>query len=115
MQVELLSQTEIALQRQVPVHKGWIEEVYGLITVLPSEGATDSAQRTIILSGVTSAGMQAAAEFFASPSGLLAFPRKLQAAGQAQLPRAYQVVVKVHSDSILPLSFQYEMHRVLQP
>lgn len=90
-----------------------IEEVYGLVTVLPSEGATDGAQRTIILSGVTSAGMQAAAEFFASPSGLQAFQQKLQAAGQTQLPRAYQVVLKVHSDSILPLSFQYETHRVL--
>lgn len=90
-----------------------IEEVYGLITVLPSEGAGDGIQRTIILSGVTSAGMQAAAEFFASPSGLQAFQQKLQAAGQTQLPRAYQVVLKVHSDSILPLSFQYETHRVL--
>lgn len=92
-----------------------IEEVYGLITVLPSEGATDSAQRTVILSGITSAGMQAAAEFFASPSGLQAFQQKLQQTGQSQPPRAYQIVIKVHSDSILPLSFQYETHRLLAP
>lgn len=90
-----------------------IEEVYGLITVLPSEGATDNAQRTVILSGITSAGMQAAAEFFASPAGLQAFQQKLQQTGQAQAPRAYQIVIKVHSDSILPLSFQYETHRLL--
>ena len=92
-----------------------IEEVYGLITVLPSEGANEGAQRTVILSGITSAGMQAAAEFFASPSGLRTFQQKFQLPGQRQIPRAYQIVIKVHSDSILPLSFQYETHRLLTP
>jgi hypothetical protein len=89
------------------------EEVYGLITVLPSEGADDGTRRTVVLSGLTSAGMQAAAEFFASPAGLLEFQNRLKAAGQATIPRAYQIVIKVNSNSILPLSFRYEAHRIL--
>ena len=106
--------TEPAFYAPKRNHQGKvIEEVYGIITVLPSEG--EGAQRTVILSGITSAGMQAAAEFFASPSGLQAFQQKLQTTGQTKTPRAWQVVLKVHSDSILPLSYSYVAHRILQP
>ena len=32
-----------------------------------------------------------------------------------QYPRAYQIVIKATANTWLPLSFQYETHRVLQP
>lgn len=49
--------TEPAFYAPKRHHQGKvIEEVYGIITVLPSEG--EGAQRTVILSGITSAGRQ---------------------------------------------------------
>ncbi|MFN7929929.1 MAG: hypothetical protein U0Y68_18675 [Blastocatellia bacterium] len=83
-------------------------EVYGLITVLPSESATSEQHRTVIFSGVNSAGAQAAAEFFASPEHLLELQKHLQQEGHAQFPPAYQVVVKAEPDDNLLLSFKYE-------
>ncbi|MGH9838180.1 MAG: hypothetical protein ACREEM_05290 [Blastocatellia bacterium] len=88
-------------------------EVYGLITVLPSEGASDGRQRTVIISGLNSAGTQAAAEFFASPSSLLDLQRRVRAEGPGPFPTAWQVIVKTTSDATLPLSYSYVTHRVL--
>lgn len=91
-----------------------VPEVYGLITVLPSEGTTDTGQRTVIISGITSAGTQAAAEFYTSPHSLLEFKERLKAEGHASFPRAYQIIVKATASATLPMSFAYETHRVLQ-
>jgi hypothetical protein len=90
-------------------------EVYGLITVLPSEGASDHSRRTVIISGLTSAGTQAAAEYFASPASLLDLQQRLRAEGSEQFPPAWQAVVKSTSDATLPLSYGYVTHRVLSP
>lgn len=90
-----------------------VPEVYGLITVLPSEDTTDNQHRTVIISGITSAGTQAAAEFYTSPQRLLEFKERLKAEGHAQFPRAYQIIVKATANATLPLSFAYETHRVL--
>ena len=92
---------------------GTAEEVYGLITVLPSEGTGDARQRTVILSGLTSAGIQAAAEYFASPHHLLEFQNRLKAEGLTASPNAYQIVINATANAWLPLSFQYETHRLL--
>lgn len=89
-----------------------VTQTYGLITVLPGEGA-DVEQRVVIFSGLGSAGGQAAAEFFASPHSLREFQQRLKAEGLASFPRAYQVIVKTTSNSTLPFSFSYETHRVL--
>jgi hypothetical protein len=89
-------------------------EVYGLITALPSEGANDSRQRTVIISGLNSAGTQAAAEFFASPQHLQELQTKLQAEGHSHFPRAWQALIKTTSDATLPLTYSYVTHRVLQ-
>lgn len=88
-------------------------EVYGLITVLPSEGSTSDQHRTVIFSGVNSAGAQAAAEFFASPDHLLELQKHLRQEGHDRFPPAYQVVVKAEPDDNLLLSFKYETHRVI--
>jgi hypothetical protein len=87
-------------------------EVYGLITSLPSEG--DNNHRTVIISGLNSAGTQAAAEFFASPQHLQALQEKLQTEGHRRFPDAWQVLIKTTSDATLPLTCSYVTHRVLQ-
>lgn len=93
-------------------------EVFGLITVLPSEGTADSEERTVIFSGINSAGIQAAAEFFCSPSRLLEFKERLNQQFHSRIPFAYQVVVRttsdVTSDTNLPLTVSYETHRLVQ-
>ena len=81
--------------------------------MLPSEGTADAQQRTVVLSGLTSAGIQAAAEYFASPHHLLEFQNRLKAEGQSAIPSAYQIVIKATANAWLPLSFQYETHRLL--
>ena len=83
---------------------------YGLISVLPSEGVSEYARRTVMICGVTAAGTQAAAEYFASPAHLQEFRRRLG----TRWPRSYQIIVKTSRDpAYLPLSATYVAHRVL--
>jgi len=84
-------------------------ESFGVITVLPSEGANEGRRRTLLFSGTTSAGMQAAVEFFASSSHL----RELRKKFPAGYPSAYQVIVRCRTDNVLPLGFRYETFFVL--
>ncbi|MBS1786802.1 MAG: hypothetical protein JST85_03730 [Acidobacteria bacterium] len=88
-------------------------EVYGLITVLPSKSSTHDQHRTVIFSGVNSAGAQAAAEFFSSPEHLLELRKRLKEQGYDQFPAAYQVVVKAEPEENILLNFRYETHRVI--
>ncbi len=99
-----------------PAHDayGMLTKAYGLITVLPSGPRSDSATQTLIFSGITSAGPQAALEFFRSPEALRTLRDKLQAQGISKLPAAYQVVVRCGLDHNLALSWQYETHQVLK-
>lgn len=89
-------------------------EVYGLITVLPSESSPGNKYRTVIFSGVNSAGTQAAAEYFSSPENLLDLKRRLKLEGYNHFPDAYQIVVKAEPDDNLLLSFKYETHCIIQ-
>jgi hypothetical protein len=88
-------------------------QVHGLITVLPSESSTEGQHRTIIFSGINSAGAQAAAEFFSSPENLIELRKHLSKEGHDQFPPAYQVVVSAATDDSILLSFKYETHRLL--
>lgn len=88
-------------------------EVYGLITVLPSKSSTHDQYRTVIFSGVNSAGAQAAAEFFSSPEHLLELRNQLKKQGYDQFPAAYQVVVRAEPEENILLNFRYETHRVI--
>lgn len=90
-----------------------IKQTYGLITVLSDTDPKGNSLRTVIFSGIGSAGAQAAAEFFSSAPHLLDLQRRMREVGRGGFPRAYQVVVKSNSGSSLPLSFSYAAHRVL--
>ncbi|HEY6399957.1 MAG TPA: hypothetical protein VI479_01020 [Blastocatellia bacterium] len=88
-------------------------QVYGLITVLPNDGSAEHPRRTIIFSGVNSAGTQAAAEFFSAPEYLTELRKRLNSEGHNQFPPAYQVVVSAETDDNIMLNFKYETHRLL--
>lgn len=90
-----------------------LAQVYGLITVLPSESSTDYKHRTVIFSGINSAGAQAAAEFFSSPENLTELRKRLTSEGHDHFPPAYQVVVSAETDDDILLNFRYETHRLL--
>jgi hypothetical protein len=96
--------------------RGALTDALGLITVLPSEGATPQAhQRTIVISCTNAAGCQAALEFLSSPGSLAAFRQRLLAEGLSGFPPGYQVVIR--SDVFLSaqsLSGAYEAHVVFQ-
>jgi hypothetical protein len=89
-----------------------LKEVYGLITVLPGEGKRERPTRYIIFSGISSAGTQAAAEYFASTSHLEQLAGKIAASGKAW-PEKYQVLVRASSSYTIALSFEYQLHRIL--
>jgi len=86
--------------------------VYGLITVLPNESSVEHPRRTVIFSGVNSAGAQAAAEFFSSTENLIEFRKHLNKEGHETFPPAYQVVVSAETDDNILLNFKYETHRL---
>jgi hypothetical protein len=88
-------------------------QVFGLITVLPSDSAVDQQHRTLIFSGINSAGTQAAAEFFTSPENLQVLKRQLAKDGHTTFPPAYQVVVRVETDDNILLNYHYETYRLV--
>lgn len=88
-------------------------QVYGLITVLPSESSIDHNHRTLIFSGTNSAGAQAAAEFFSSPENLTELRKHLSEEGHGKFPPAYQVVISAQTEDSILLNFKYETHRLL--
>lgn len=85
------------------------EVVYGLVTVLPSEGSPGGEHRTVLLTGTNSAGTQAAAEFFCSPREMAALKQKL-----GRFPESYQVVVRATASATIPLDIFYVQHRLLK-
>lgn len=93
---------------------GRLTRAYGLITVLPSESYTENKSHIVLFSGITSAGPQAAEEFFQSPEGLRILESKLNTSDSSQLPEAYQVVVRCGLDHNLALNWQYETHRIIK-
>jgi hypothetical protein len=88
-------------------------QVFGLITVLPSESSTKEQNRTVIFSGINSAGTQAAAEFFTSAEHLSELKKQLKKDGHDAFPPAYQVVVRSETDDNILLNFHYETYRVI--
>ncbi len=83
---------------------------WGLVTVLPSEGAAAGLKRTIVFSGISSAGTQAAIEFFTSPQHLNDLKARFQKTGRRGFPGAYQVVVETDVAETIPLKAHYKMH-----
>jgi hypothetical protein len=93
---------------------GRLTRAYGLITVLPSESYSQTKSQIFLFSGITSAGPQAAEEFFQSPEGLRILESKMGLGGSSHFPEAYQVVVRCGLDHNLALNWQYEAHRVIK-
>ncbi|MBL8229214.1 MAG: hypothetical protein JNL98_12080 [Bryobacterales bacterium] len=88
----------------------YADVVYGLITVLPSEGSPGGEHRTVILTGTNSAGAQAAAEFWTSARELASLRERMGA-----FPASYQVVVRATASATMALDIFYETHRVVTP
>lgn len=100
------------VRRFVPVRDGTtlLTQVHGLITILPAEGDGNHPARYIVVSGVTSAGTQAAAEFLVSQSHL---SELLNQTG-GRLPQRIQILVRASTNRTVALSFGLEAYRVIQ-
>lgn len=84
---------------------GQLTEVYGLITRIVGEGDGEKPTLYFVLSGVSSAGILAAAEFATSPHHLAELSAKTPFNKQP-----LQILLKVRSDKTVPLSFEYFTH-----
>ncbi len=84
----------------------------GLITVMPTEGAANDS-RTVIVSGITPTGSDAAMDYFTSAAALRDLRRRFQSEGYTGFPSAYQVVVKCRSKDTFLLASEYAAHHVL--
>lgn len=82
-----------------------LTEVYGLITRIPAEGDGEKSRLYIIISGVTSAGILAAAEYASSPHHIAALAARTGFSNQP-----LQVLIRVRADKTIPLSFDYLTH-----
>ena len=92
---------------------GKTAEVYGLLTVLPSDAEPSQERRTLIVSGVSNVGIHGAMEFFASGEHLQDLKNRMRMEGLSAFPKAYQVVVRCTAENSLPLSCGYAAHYVL--
>jgi hypothetical protein len=81
--------------------------LYGLLSVLTWPEAGGRIKRTVILSGAGSAGVQAAAEFFCSPSRMRDLRERMHG-----FPPAYQVLVRCKTSGIRLISYEYAAHEV---
>ncbi len=102
------------IYRPVKDEYGQLKEVFGLLTVVPSQAGGDDAAQTAIFSGITSAGPQAAMEFFSSPAHLRKLKERFKKEGYTNPPWAYQVVIRCGLDGSLALNWSYETHQVVR-
>ncbi len=94
--------------------QGDFVDVYGLVTVLNTRESDRGRLGMVIFSGITSAGTQGAAEFFASARSLRNLRSIFAREGIPGFPAAYQVVVKCTFNNMLLVSYEYRLHKVLQ-
>ncbi|MBL8175620.1 MAG: hypothetical protein JNK48_13185 [Bryobacterales bacterium] len=90
-------------------------EVFGLLTVLPSDASPGQSRRTLIVSGLSNAALQGAMEFFTSASQMAELKTRFQQQGHSGFPDAYQLVVRCSTQDSLPLSCHYAAHYALAP
>jgi hypothetical protein len=86
-----------------------LKEVFGLLTVLPSEGSGSST--TVLVSCTNAAGCQAALEFFSSAQSMRDLLGRF---GQGEFPDAYQVVIRCRVHISQAITGTYEDHVILQ-
>ena len=93
---------------------GHYTQVYGLVTVMPSEGISAGGKKTIVFSGITSVGSNAAIEFMASPQSLQSLLDRFKGEGYKTFPSSYQVLVRATTGAeTLLVSKEYETHVIL--
>ncbi len=93
--------------------RGQVNIVYGLVTVLPSEGNAAYQKRTVIFSGLGSVGTNGAADFFSSAEHMRALRGEFRKRGLRGFPPAYQVVVRCNFSEGLLLSTECVTSEVL--
>jgi hypothetical protein len=91
---------------------GRLSKVYGLITVKTSHDDRNR-QQMVLMSGITSVGVQGAAEFFSSPNAMRLLRSKLGQGPEFRFPAAYQVIVQCDANNLLLLSSSYFAHQVI--
>jgi len=90
-------------------------EVYGLLTILPTDGTPGEQHRTIIVSGISQAGIEGAMEFFTSANSLSSLKDIFTKQGRTAFPGSYQLVIRCTAEDSLPLSCGYAAHYLLEP
>lgn len=90
-----------------------LKRAYGLVTVFPGPGPNDDTRRIVLFSGISSAGTQAAVEYFCSPANLRNLKERMRDAS-GNLPTSYQVVVRCNVVNNLALDWAYETHRIIE-
>jgi len=92
-----------------------LKEVFGLLTVLPSEGSASGSSTTVLVSCTNAAGCQAALEFFSSAHSMRdllgRFGRERSHEG---FPEAYQVVIRCRVHISQAITGTYEDHVILR-
>jgi hypothetical protein len=87
---------------------------YGLISVITTAGPSGKPKRTLVISGASSAGVQAAVEFFSSASHLQQLKNRFAAAGLNGFPAVYQVIVRCRTLDVRLISYEYAGHEIVQ-
>jgi hypothetical protein len=87
---------------------------YGLLSVITTAGSSGKPKRTLVISGATSAGVQAAVEFFSSASHLQQLKKRFAAAGLNGFPAVYQVIVRCRTLDVRLISYEYAGHEIVQ-
>jgi hypothetical protein len=87
---------------------------YGLLSVITTAGSSGKPKRTLVISGATSAGVQAAVEFFSSASHLQQLKNRFAAAGLNGFPAVYQVIVRCRTLDVRLISYEYAGHEIVQ-
>jgi len=86
--------------------------LYGLLSVITTADLDGKSKRTVVVSGSSSAGVQAAVEFFCSPARMQEMKARFLAAGLKGFPPVYQVVVRCKTSGVRLLSYEYAGHVV---
>ena len=93
---------------------GDFTEVFGLITVKAGRDSDRRPTEGVVFSGITSVGIQGAAEYFSSPAAMAGLKNIFKKDGSAGFPASYQVVVKCTNTNLLLLSADYYAHRIVK-
>jgi len=117
-QFTVFDQRKPAGQNQLFVSQATGEPVpsvaYGIFSVITSADLAGRPRRTLVLSGSSSAGVQAAAEFFCSAVRMRELRQRFQAAGMKGFPSVYQVVVRCKTSGVRLISYEYATHAVAE-